>query len=42
MTIQKWFLVAPSGKPFDAIGWKTKFESFYIFQKINLVGERMV
>ena len=41
MTIQKWFLVAPSGKPFDAIGWKTKFESFYIFQKINFVGERM-
>ena len=41
MTIQKWFLVAPSGKLFDA-GWKTKFESFYIFQKINLVGERMI
>ena len=27
----KWFLVAHSGKPFDSIGWKTKFESFYIF-----------
>ena len=42
MTIQKWFLVAHSGKPFDAIGWKKKFESFYIFKKINFVGERMV
>ena len=42
MTVQKWFLVAHSGKPFDAIGWKTKFESFYIFQKINFVEERMV